>query len=196
MAVHRYKTAHFEGNFLGARAVLDIFFEFALVIQSGRKNEGAILHLLMQFKDLLICFSISWSLIFMISYHWLLWLEIICEVLLPPPCAVLWLGVCPPLCVSWPVVGLLYLRKFSVVCVGLRACTGATFVFVSQKGWEPFICLLLFALLFQSLNIVSVSTIMGSNVFNPSLYLVLIILILELFVTDLVICYSLIVLWC
>jgi hypothetical protein len=50
LAVHRYKTAHFEGYFLGARAVLDIFFEFALVMESGRKNEGAILHLLMQFK--------------------------------------------------------------------------------------------------------------------------------------------------
>jgi hypothetical protein len=50
LAVHRYKTAHFEGYFLGARAVLDIFLEFALVIESGRKNEGFILHLLMQFK--------------------------------------------------------------------------------------------------------------------------------------------------
>jgi hypothetical protein len=50
LAVHRYKTAHFEGYFLSARAVLDIFFEFALVMESGRKNEGAILHLLMQFK--------------------------------------------------------------------------------------------------------------------------------------------------
>ena len=42
--------ADFEGYFLGARAVLDIFFEFALVMESGRKNKGAILHLLMQFK--------------------------------------------------------------------------------------------------------------------------------------------------
>ena len=41
---------HFEGYFLGARAVLDIFFEFAPVMESGRKNEGAILHLLMQFN--------------------------------------------------------------------------------------------------------------------------------------------------
>jgi hypothetical protein len=45
---------HFEGYFLIARAVLDIFFEFALVIESGRKNEGAILHLLMQFNTKLI----------------------------------------------------------------------------------------------------------------------------------------------
>ena len=50
MADHRYKTAHFEGYFLGARAVLDIFFEFAPVMESGKKNEGAILHLLMQFN--------------------------------------------------------------------------------------------------------------------------------------------------
>ena len=50
LAVHRYKTAHFEGYFLGAGAVLDIFFEFAPVMESGRKNEGAILHLLMQLK--------------------------------------------------------------------------------------------------------------------------------------------------
>ena len=56
MAVHRYKTAHFEDYFLGARAVLDIFLEFALVVvmETGRKNEGFILHLLMQFKDDLI----------------------------------------------------------------------------------------------------------------------------------------------
>jgi hypothetical protein len=51
LAVHRYKTAHFEDYFLGARAVLDIFLEFALVMESGRKNEGAILHLLMQFNE-------------------------------------------------------------------------------------------------------------------------------------------------
>ena len=50
MGVCRYKTAHFKGYFLGARAVLDIFYEFAPVMESGRKNEGAILHLLMQFK--------------------------------------------------------------------------------------------------------------------------------------------------
>ena len=50
--VHRYKMAHFEGYFLGARAVLDIFFEFAPVMESRRKNEGAILYLLIQFKDL------------------------------------------------------------------------------------------------------------------------------------------------
>ena len=50
LGVHRYKTAHFEGYFLGARAVLDIFFEFFPVMESGRKNEGAILHLLIQFK--------------------------------------------------------------------------------------------------------------------------------------------------
>ena len=50
LALHRYKTAHFEGYFLGARAVLDIFFEFAQVMESGKKNEGAVLHLLMQFK--------------------------------------------------------------------------------------------------------------------------------------------------
>jgi hypothetical protein len=55
LGVHRYKTAHFEGYFLGAaRAVLDIFFEFAPVMESGRKNEGAILHLLMQFKQSII----------------------------------------------------------------------------------------------------------------------------------------------
>jgi hypothetical protein len=35
---------------LGARAVLDIFLEFALVMESGRKNEGFVLHLLMQFN--------------------------------------------------------------------------------------------------------------------------------------------------
>jgi hypothetical protein len=50
LALHRYKTAHFEGYFLGARDVLDIFFEFAPVMESGKKNEGAFLHLLMQFK--------------------------------------------------------------------------------------------------------------------------------------------------
>ena len=42
---------HFEGYFLGAWAVLDIFFEFAPVMDSGRKNEEAILYLLMQFKN-------------------------------------------------------------------------------------------------------------------------------------------------
>ena len=50
LGIRRYKTAHFKGYFLGARADLDIFFEFASVMESGRKNEGAILHLLMQFK--------------------------------------------------------------------------------------------------------------------------------------------------
>jgi hypothetical protein len=50
MGVCRYKMAHFKGYFLGARAVLDIFYVFAPVMESGRKNEGAILHLLMQFK--------------------------------------------------------------------------------------------------------------------------------------------------
>ena len=50
LALHRYKTAHFKGYFLGARAVLDIFFEFTPVMESGKKNEGAILHLLMQFN--------------------------------------------------------------------------------------------------------------------------------------------------
>ena len=50
--------AHFEGYFLGASAVLDIFFEFALVMESGRKNDGAILHLLMQFKVKNSCFDL------------------------------------------------------------------------------------------------------------------------------------------
>ena len=50
MGVYRYKTAHFERYFLGSRAVLDIFFEFAPEMESGKKNEGAILHFLMQFK--------------------------------------------------------------------------------------------------------------------------------------------------
>ena len=42
--------AQFEGYFLGARAVLDIFFEIVPVMEFKRKNEGAILHLLVQFN--------------------------------------------------------------------------------------------------------------------------------------------------
>ena len=49
---YRVLLAHLEGYFLGARAVLDIFLEFALVIDSGKKNEGFILHLLMQFNKI------------------------------------------------------------------------------------------------------------------------------------------------
>jgi hypothetical protein len=37
LGVHRYKTAHFKGYFLGARADLDIFFEFApVMVPEGR----------------------------------------------------------------------------------------------------------------------------------------------------------------
>ena len=37
MGVRRYKTAHLKGYFLNARAILDIFFEFAPVMEYGRK---------------------------------------------------------------------------------------------------------------------------------------------------------------
>ena len=50
MRVRRYKTASFRDYFLGARAVLDILFKFAPGMESGRKNEGFILDLLMQFN--------------------------------------------------------------------------------------------------------------------------------------------------
>jgi hypothetical protein len=43
-------TAQFKGYFLGTWAVLDILFKFAPGMESGRKNEGFILDLLMQFK--------------------------------------------------------------------------------------------------------------------------------------------------
>ena len=49
--VRRYKTAQFKGYFLGARAVLEILFKLAPGMESGRKNEGFILYLFMQFKD-------------------------------------------------------------------------------------------------------------------------------------------------
>mgnify|MGYP001191388250 CR=1 FL=1 len=49
MRVRRYKTASFRDYFLGARAVLDILFKFAPGMESGRKNEGFISDLLMQF---------------------------------------------------------------------------------------------------------------------------------------------------
>ena len=52
----RYKTAQFKGYFLGAWAVLDILFKFAPGMESGRKNEGSILDLLMQFNTkLYVC---------------------------------------------------------------------------------------------------------------------------------------------
>ena len=52
LRVCRYKTASFRDYFLGARAVLDILFKFAPGMESGRKNEGYILDLLMQFNRL------------------------------------------------------------------------------------------------------------------------------------------------
>jgi hypothetical protein len=50
LRVRRYKTAQFNGYFLGAWAVLDILFQIAPGMESGRKNEGFILDLLMQFN--------------------------------------------------------------------------------------------------------------------------------------------------
>jgi hypothetical protein len=69
LAVHRYKTPHFEGYFLGARAVLDIFLEIALVMESGRKNEGFILHLLMQFNGCFVLVSIVNFVRVVVYYH-------------------------------------------------------------------------------------------------------------------------------
>ena len=48
--VCRYKTAQFKGYFLCAWAVLDIIFNFAQGMESGQKNDGFILDLLMQFN--------------------------------------------------------------------------------------------------------------------------------------------------
>ena len=50
LRVCRHKTAQFKGYFLGAWAVLDILFKFTPGMESGRKNEGFILDLLVQFK--------------------------------------------------------------------------------------------------------------------------------------------------
>ena len=46
--------AQFKSYFLGIRAVLDILFKFASGMESGRKNEGFILNLLMQLKKLIM----------------------------------------------------------------------------------------------------------------------------------------------